>query len=73
MKKKQLECLLIVLIYLMKNMKLQKHLIKNHQWLKWMDFGEPTIVLFSHDLIQQYQQYELQGQTHRKFPDVFVK
>ena len=39
--------------------------------IKMNVFGTPSILLFSHDLIKQYQRYELQGQTQRTLPPLF--
>ena len=41
--------------------------------IKVNSFGIPTIYLFSHDLVKQYQEYELRGQPQRCFPPILHK
>ena len=41
--------------------------------IKMNAFGVPAIILFSHDLVKQWQQYELQGQTRRPNIPIFEK
>ena len=36
--------------------------------MKMNAFGFPSIILFSHDLVKKWQEYELRGQTKRCFP-----
>lgn len=41
--------------------------------IKMHAFDLPQIILFSHDLVKAYQQYELMGKTQRSIPDIFIE
>ena len=45
--------------------KIAKQFDQNSPMFKMNFFGTPSVVLFSHDLVRQCQEYELRGQTHR--------
>ena len=45
----------------------------NSPMMKMNVFGTPSVVLFSHDLVKQWQEYELRGQTQRIFPPHITK
>jgi len=53
--------------------KIAKQFDPSSSMMKMNAFGVPVIVLFSHDLVKQWQQYELKGQTRRPNVPIFEK
>jgi len=45
----------------------------NSQMVRFEAFGEQNVILFSHDLVKQWQGYELRGLTKRTIPPGFDK
>ena len=53
--------------------KIAKQFDKNSPMFKINSFGVPSVVLLSHDLVKQWQEYELRGQTQRIILPQFEK
>ena len=69
----QLRLIVDPINFLEEKYKIAKAFDKNSPMYKMNMFGQPSVLLFSHDLVKKWQEYELRGQTQRTFPPHVLK